>query len=119
MQFDDKAPKLGYSGPGAPSRVMGIVAKAVTVIGGAILLMSALALSILFFAVVLVIGVLIGGYLWWKTREIRRQIRTQFPSDQPSPGEIIEGEIIEGEIIEGEIVEDDARRTQHERRIDP
>lgn len=118
MRFDDNGPKLNYNGRNAPSRAMGVVAKTLALIGGAILLVSALALSILFFSVLIVGGVIIGGYLWWKTREIRRQIRTQFNSDQPHRGETIEGEIIEGEIIRGEII-DDNERNARERQVDP
>ena len=94
MRFDDKRTELNHGGV-APtsSRAMQVVAKVAAVIGGAILIVSALAISLIFFAVLIVVGVLFGGYLWWKTRELRKQIRTQ-----------LEGEIIEGECIEGEIV---------------
>lgn len=112
MRFDDKRPELSHGGvppAGTPSRAMQVVAKAIALIGGAILIVSALALSLIFFAVLIVAGVLIGGYLWWKTRELRKQVRTQFESSAPfqtdrGRGEAMKGEIIEGEIIEGEIV---------------
>ena len=103
MQFDDKRPELGERGTPPTRGAPGLLARVAAIIGGAILLMSALALSIFFFAVLAVAGVLIGGYLWWKTRELRKQIRTQFASND-SQREIIEGEIIEADIIEGEVV---------------
>jgi hypothetical protein len=83
---------------------MQVVAKAAAVIGGAILIVSALALSLVFFAVLIVVGVLVGGYLWWKTRELRKQIRTQLESTSPFHTDRGKGETLEGEIIEGEIV---------------
>lgn len=111
MRFDDKRPELSHSGvppTGTPSRAMQVVAKAVALIGGGILIVSALALSLIFFAVLIVVGVLIGGYLWWKTRELRKQVRTHFESTtsfQTDRGaDRGKGEVIEGEIIEGEIV---------------
>lgn len=111
MQFDDKGPKLDYNRSGS-SGAMGLVAKVLTVVGGAIVLVSALALSVLFFAVLIVIGAFIGGYLWWKTREIRKQIRTQFSSNQTGRGASFDGEIIEGEVIHSEIVENAAPRNE-------
>ena len=103
MHFDDKRPEWDERGAAPTRGAPGLVARVAAIIGGAILLVSALALSIFFFAVVAVAGVLVGGYLWWKTRELRKQIRTQFASSD-SQREIIEGEIIEADIIEGEVV---------------
>lgn len=63
----------------------------------------------LMFAAVLVPIVLIGGaYLWWKTREVRKQLRAQ-RQNFPPPGATMQhdpfgGEVFEGEIIEGEVV---------------
>jgi hypothetical protein len=105
----DEASSRRESHAGAPSRAMNVIAKVVAVLGGAVLAVSALALSLVFFAVVLMIGVLVGGYLWWKTRELRKQIRTQLSSGETLQGEIIEGEIIEGEIIVEDTPERDTR----------
>ena len=108
MRFDDKRPELNHHGVrptrGTSSRAMEVVAKTVALIGGAVLLVSALALSLIFFAVLIVVGVLIGGYLWWKTRDLRKQVRTQFESTAPFQTDRGKGETMEGEIIEGEIV---------------
>lgn len=50
--------------------------------------------SLLVFAVVLVVGAIAWGFLWWKTRNLRKQMR-----DYPPGGTVIEGEVIEGEVI--------------------
>jgi len=76
---------------------VGPVQKLLTAIVG----LSFLALALMFSAVVLVAGVVIGlivwGYLWWKTREVRRIMReaqsTAFRSPRPS-GDVIEGEAV-------------------------
>lgn len=53
----------------------------------------ALMFSVLLFAVVLTAGAVIWGYLWWKTRDLRKQMR-----DNPPGGLVLEGEVIsEGE----------------------
>lgn len=49
----------------------------------------ALMFSVVLFAVVLTVGLVAWGYLWWKSRDIRRQMRTN-----PPGGLVIEGEVI-------------------------
>ena len=49
----------------------------------------AMTFSVVLFAVVASIGLLVWGYLWWKTRDLRKQMR-----DHPPGGLIIEGEVI-------------------------
>ena len=41
-------------------------------------------------AVVAVGGALLGGWLWWKTRAVRRKMREQ----RPTGGYIIDGEVV-------------------------
>jgi hypothetical protein len=43
----------------------------------------------------------VGGFLWWKTRELRRQMRArmQEQSQTWSDGDVIEGEVITPEQI--------------------
>jgi hypothetical protein len=55
--------------------------------------------SALLFIVVLTAGTMVLGYLWWKTRDLRKQMR-----NHPLGDEVIRGEVIEGEIIEGEVI---------------
>jgi hypothetical protein len=46
--------------------------------------------SVLLFAVVATVGVVAWGYLWWRTRELRRRMRAH----PPGGGVVIEGEVI-------------------------
>ncbi len=39
-------------------------------------------------------GAVALGYLWWRTRDLRKQMR-----EHPAGNVVIEGEVIEGEVI--------------------
>lgn len=53
--------------------------------------------SALLLAIVLTAGAMVWGYLWWKTRDLRKQMRNQPPFDRS--GEVTRGEVIEGEVV--------------------
>jgi hypothetical protein len=94
MQPDHPRARIGYRG-GAISRAKEMAAKAVVVLGGAVMLVSAFVLSVTFIAIGLAVVLTFGGYLWWKTRDLRKQIRARV---EPQPaGRIIEGEVISRE----------------------
>jgi hypothetical protein len=61
--------------------------------------------SVLVLSVVLTAGAIALGYFWWRTRELRKQLR-----DHPRGSVVIEGEPIQGEIIEGEVIREDVIR---------
>ena len=87
-------PRLGMHAPGLLGRVM-------TFAFGAMLLLGALMLSVLVFASIATVGAVMFGYLWWKTRGLRKQMRErQMHENAPkgSPG---------GCVIEGEVIRDD------------
>ena len=68
----------------------------------ALALVLAFTFSLVFLAVVAVAGLLVWGYVWWKTRELRRRIKDQMqnpPFEQPTVEPEGEGEIIEGEAV--------------------
>ncbi len=61
--------------PGPLGRVLGVVA-------GTVLAVCALFVSVVAFAAVLVVGAVAGGWFWWKTRDIRRQLRGEMQQMQ-------------------------------------
>lgn|GEM_PF-1061266 len=63
-----------------------------------VLIGLALMFSALLFVVILTVGAIAWGYLWWRTRDLRRQMRA-YPSDDV----VMEGEVIEGEVIRSEV----------------
>lgn len=84
---------LGVSEPG-------LLGKIVTMVAGVLLLAAAFMLPLLVFAVVAVVALGVLGYFWWKTRELRRQMREHPPG----------GRVIEGEVIVETVAEDETRR---------
>jgi hypothetical protein len=72
----------------------GPLKKLVTLVGGTVLLVLGLMFSMVVLIGVVVVGLMVLGYLWWKTREIRRVMRqAQAPVD-PHDGAVIEGEAV-------------------------
>lgn len=72
----------GMAAQGLPARILSLVA-------GVVLLVLALTFSLLLFAVVTAVAAVVGLYLWWKTRDLRRQMR-----EQPPGGRVFEGEVV-------------------------
>lgn len=58
--------------------------------------------SLVALAVVAVGGLMLWGWLWWKTRAIRQQIRAQGLAQGSSSSTDVEG----GQIIDGEVIRD-------------
>ena len=85
--------------PMGPLQKFGAAVVAVIVFG------VALAFSVMFFAVVAAIALVIGAYMWWKTRDLRKAMRqaqaqAQAQTQRPGPqrqnggGIVIEGEVL-------------------------
>lgn len=99
--------------PGAPAPApapQGLLGRVLGVAIGAVLLVASLLFSVVVFAVLLAAGVIVGGYLWWRTRALRRQLREQMQAmeeqlraGQPGPGAARPGArdetVIEGDFI--------------------
>ena len=95
MHLDETRARIGHRGT-AVSRVKQLVQKSLIVAGGVLMLAGALVISFAVVAIGLVVVLTVGGYFWWQTRELRKQIRAQVQAQsQPrSTGRIIEGEVI-------------------------
>ena len=89
MPANDDQSRIPGNGPRFSASGSGLMGKILTTVASAAVLVIAFMLSLLVFAVVAAIGLMVGGYLWWKTRELRKQMR-----DRPQDGRIIEGEVI-------------------------
>jgi hypothetical protein len=92
MPPDDPRARIAYQGS-AISRAKQVAFKVVVVLGAAVALASAFVLSLAFLAIGLAVVLVFGGYLWWKTRDLRKQMRARMQPQAPS-GRIIEGEVI-------------------------
>jgi hypothetical protein len=101
MQPDEPRARIGHRNS-AVSKAKLLALKALVVVGGVVTLASAFVLSVAFLAIGLVVVLAFGGYLWWKTRELRRQMRERIDERQWQPRS--EGDVIEGEVIEGEVI---------------
>jgi len=78
--------------------------KLVAVVATAAVIGMAVMFSVVLIAVILVVGSIALSYLWWKTRDLRKQMRTYPVRDVVMDGEISESDIIKGEVIEGEAI---------------
>jgi len=87
MRNNDNPPSPTDSGTLA--RKPGLLDKLLTFAVGAVLLFALFMFSLLAFAVLITGGLLFLGYLWWKTRELRKRMR-----EQPPGGLVIEGKAI-------------------------
>lgn len=81
-----------------------LLGKIVALLLGASFLVLAFMFSLVVLAVVAVGGVLIGGWLWWKTRAIRQQMRAMQQMQQASPQASAARSPDEGYVIEGEVI---------------
>jgi len=84
---------------GSPTEFPSLLRKVAAFVLTMALFGFALMFSMLLVAVVLTAGALAWGYLWWKTRELRKQIRMHSSGDIVNETKVIEGEVIEGEVI--------------------
>lgn len=82
MRFFEQFPRAGGEPPG-------LVGKMVAFVVTVALIAVALMFSVLLVALITTAGVAAWGYLWWKTRGLRKDLR-----EHPPGGLVIEGEVI-------------------------
>lgn len=75
----------------APQSLLG---KVITFILGSALLILAFMFSIVALAVIAVGGTLFAGWLWWKTRALRKAMREAAPVGTKRAEPVIEGEFV-------------------------
>jgi O-antigen/teichoic acid export membrane protein len=96
MHSDEPRARIAYRGS-AISRAKQLALKTLVVLGTTVTLVSAFMVSLVFVVIGLAVVLVFGGYLWWKTRELRRQLRAQMQAHSPPAGRVIEGEVISQE----------------------
>lgn len=82
----------------AMTRARKAAQKALLVLGGVVMLASAFVISLVFFVILAAVVLVGGGYLWWHTRELRKQWRERM-RDQERSMPRASGEVIEGEFV--------------------
>jgi len=90
MLMHDEQFRLSQNGPRLRAPASGLLGKILTAVASAAALVVAFMLSLLIFATIAAIALVVGGYLWWRTRELRRRMR-----EQPPGGRVIDGEVIQ------------------------
>lgn len=110
---------------GASAKPVSLWQKVVGVAVAAGVFVLALTFSLVVFAVVATIGVVVGGWFWWKTRAFRKQMREAMEAARreaeaagdgpPDRSAERDGVIIEGEVIR-EVREPDGDDPARERR---
>jgi len=106
---DDHARPPGVPAPGGAP---GFLRKVAVAVAGAGLLVLGVAFSVVFFAVAVVVGATAWGYVAWKTRAVRREMRARMeeassdPMRGEAPRDAPRGRVIEGEAV---TVPDDPR----------
>lgn len=75
----------------------GLLGKLLTLVLGAAFLVFAFMFSLVALAIAAVGGLMLWGWIWWKTRALRQQLRDQAVNYQTQ--NVTEGDIIEGEAI--------------------
>jgi threonine/homoserine/homoserine lactone efflux protein len=91
--MEEQRRRLAGGDGSRPVHAPGLLGKVVTIAAGVVLLLAVFMFSLLVFAIVVTGGLLVLGYLWWKTRDLRKQIREQM-GERPTGERVIEGEVI-------------------------
>jgi Flp pilus assembly protein TadB len=111
---------IAYTTAGRPS----LLQKTVAIVATAALVAVGLMFSAVLFVALLIVLAIGGAYVWWKTREVRRQMkqmheqvrefqeRSTNMQSETFVSETFRGETFEGEIIEGESIRVDTERNK-------
>jgi hypothetical protein len=89
MLTSDGQPKLTGNDPPFRAPASGFLRQILTAVVSIAVLVAAFALSLVIFAALAAIALIAGGYVWWRTRALRRQMR-----ERPPGGRVIDGEVM-------------------------
>jgi|GEM_PF-4297400 len=108
--FDQRSPRVGQ---GFLARIGGAVGAVVGLVVLISVVIVGLMVSVVIIPIALVVAACIAGYLWYKTRDIRRELRNQmqtFRESDPAarvdgfgqPSRSPRGPIEQGKVIDGD-----------------
>lgn len=80
-----------------------LIGRVFALIASVALIVMGLMFSVVLIAFIVGAALIAWGYLWWKTRALRKQMRERMAAEQRY-SEVFKGEVFEGEIIEGEVI---------------
>jgi Flp pilus assembly protein TadB len=100
MQNDRPPPRRVTYGKGIRIGGSGWFGRLLAVVLSVIVLVAAAMLSVVLLAVLFAVGTIAVGYLWWKTRALRRQARA-FGDD---------GRTVDVEVVQKDLNDDDSQK---------
>lgn len=83
----------------SPAKSPGLLRKLAALIVTVAMVGLVLMFSAVLFAIIIVVGTIAWAYLWWKTRELRKQMRNFPPREVKREEQMSDGKVFEGEVI--------------------
>jgi len=83
----------------SPEKSPGLLRKLAALIVTVAMVGLVLMFSAVLFAIIIVVGTMAWAYLWWKTRELRKQMRNFPPREVKREENMSDGKVFEGEAI--------------------
>jgi ABC-type bacteriocin/lantibiotic exporter with double-glycine peptidase domain len=82
-----------------PAKATSLLRKLVALVVTAAMVGLVLMFSAVLLVIILVVGTIAGIYLWWKTRELRKQMREFSTREMAREKQTGDDEVFEGEVI--------------------
>ena len=89
---------------GSPAKSSGPLHKLMALIMTVALVGLVLMFSAVLLAIIVTVGTIAWIYLWWKTRELRKQMRDFPPRAMEREKKASDDEVFEGQVFEGEVI---------------
>ncbi len=105
MSREDESARL--AGPAARQGGPGLLGRLLSLVVAGVLLVLALMFSVVVFAALALVALLAGAWFWWKTRDLRRQMKAAEEAWRNAPAgraDMDNAESGDGVVIEGEVV---------------
>jgi hypothetical protein len=93
MQNDRPPPRVAYE-KGIRIGGSGWLGRVLAVVVGAVVFVAAAMMSLILLTVLLALGTVAVGYLWWKTRELRKHLRTYGERNYGDDGRTVDVEVV-------------------------